>query len=337
MGRKSILKVSALFLCLAAVLMSHASAQTASVKLDLFVRDSGDAPVTGLKQEDLFVRDNGLEKQLTSFVEVSKDATPPTVVLVFDLINNNVSYSITLREKLTKILLANGGQLKYPTILSIMSSTGISGNEVPTTNGAALAKMLAQVPMGPDVNRRLAGGVGAQQRINSSIKALNITIASILKLPGRKMILWMSQGWELMGDLPLDPGQEKEMFATIMRYSAVMRHAEIALYMLNTLGSEEDVRTQQEYQLYLKGVNTPSKTSPADIGLEVLSTQSGGLVLNSNDLSLMYERCLKDAGQHYEIEFPADAVKKNVAFHEIQVKVNRPGTTVRTRNGYYAQ
>jgi len=87
----------------------------------------------------------------------------------------------------------------------------------------------------------------------------------------------------------------------------------------------------------LKGVNDPTKTDFADIGLQVLATQSGGLVLNSNDLAPMIDRCLKDAGEHYEIEFPASGADKKIAFHDVQVKVNRPNVVTRTRNGYYAQ
>jgi hypothetical protein len=91
------------------------------------------------------------------------------------------------------------------------------------------------------------------------------------------------------------------------------------------------------YRQYLKGVNNLTNTDPADVSLQVLATQSGGLVLNSNNLVPMIDQCLKDADAHYEIEFSASAPNKKVLFHDVKVKVDRSNVVTRTRNGYYAQ
>jgi len=320
-----------------ALLLQPAQAQDRPIKLDVIARDSADNPVTGLKQQDFLLLDNGSSKSLTSFAEVSKDDTPPTIVLVFDLINSPVTYATFQRQELTKFLHANDGKLKYPTILTVVSGTGVSSSQTPTTDGNALAATLSQVNSGPDVMQRSSGAAASQQRINFSIKALNETLGSVGRLPGRKLVLWMSPGWALMGGQVLSPQQEKEMFSTVGQYSTGMRQTRVTLYALNTAGANAAVNGLQAYRQYLKGVNDPTKTDFADIGLQVLATQSGGLVLNSNDLVPMIDRCLKDAGEHYEIEFPASAPDKKIAFHDVQVKVNRPNVGTRTRNGYYAQ
>ncbi|MES2393790.1 MAG: VWA domain-containing protein [Acidobacteriota bacterium] len=338
MSQKHILGVSLLTVVLnAAFALPLAKAQDHTVKLDVVVRDGADNPVAGLKQTDFLVSDNGSAQALSSFADVSQDKTPPTVVLVFDLINNSEIYATLLREQLTKVLLQNGGKLKYPTLLIVATPTDFISSQTPTTNGNALARALAQVPVGPNVNERLTGEAGALHRENISTKALNETLGSTGKLPGRKLIFWLSHGWGLMGGLPVTPGQEKELFSAVKQYSSGMRQARITLYKLNTQGASASVNSLQEYRQFLKGVNALNQTDFADMSLDVIATQSGGLVLNSNDLAVMYDRCLKDADGHYEIEFPEGAATKNVAFHEVQVRVNRPGAAARTRNGYYPQ
>jgi VWFA-related protein len=338
MSQKHILGVSLLSVVLsAAIALPQAKAQTQSVKLDVVVRDGADNPVTGLTQQDFLVSDNGSTQALTSFAEVSQDKTPPTIVLVFDLINNSEIYATLLREQLTKVLQRNNGKLTYPTLLIVATPTGFSSSQTPTTNGNALARVLSQVPVGPNANERLTGEDGAVHRENISTKALNETLGSTGKLPGRKLIFWLSHGWGLMGGLPVTPTQEQDLFSAVKQYSSGMRQTRITLYKLNTQGSSASVANLQAYRQYLKGVNALNKTDFADMSLDVLATQSGGLVLNSNDLPVMFDRCLKDAEEHYEIEFPETAAAKNVAFHEVQVRVNRQGAAARTRNGYYPQ
>jgi VWFA-related protein len=227
--------------------------------------------------------------------------------------------------------------LKYPTVLTVVTSTGVSSSPSPTTDGNALAKVLSRVTLGPDVNQRASGGAASLQRVNASMKALNDTLGSASRLPGRKLVFWMSPGWALMGGSALSPDQENEIFSQVKQYSTGLRQARETLYMLNTQGAGASVGSLQAYRQYLKGVNAPNKADFADTSLQVLVTQSGGLVLNSNDLSTMFDRCLADADGHYEIAFPAAAPAKNVAFHEIQVTVNHPGAIARTRNGYYPQ
>jgi VWFA-related protein len=321
----------------AAMALSQAQAQTSSVKLDVMVHDGSDNPVTGLKQQDFTVSDNGKTVTPSSFAEVSKDDTPPTVVLVFDLVNDSVLYATLLRDQLTKVLQRNGGQLAYPTVLTVATSTGISSSQSPTTDGNALAAMLAKVSLGPDVNQRAGGSAGALQRRNLSIKAMNDVLGSASKIPGRKLVFWMSPGWAAMGGTTASPDQEQELFSAVKQYSTGLRMANITLYKLSTAGSSASVSALQSYRQYIKGVNAPNKTDFADLSLEVLAAQSGGLVLNSNDFGLMYDQCLKDAGDHYEIEIPAGEPAKNMAFHDVQVRVNRPGAVARTRDGYYPQ
>jgi hypothetical protein len=84
-------------------------------------------------------------------------------------------------------------------------------------------------------------------------------------------------------------------------------------------------------------VTKPSQANVGNIGLQVLAVQTGGLVLNSsNDVSALLQRAFVDAAAWYEISFQPVPSEPN-EYHQIEIKVDKPGLTARTRTGYYAQ
>jgi VWFA-related protein len=89
---------------------------------------------------------------------------------------------------------------------------------------------------------------------------------------------------------------------------------------------------------YLKGVDNPKHADLGGLLLPVLATQTGGQVpYGGNDLSIVIDRCITDARAYYMLTFnPPAAVHAN-EYHGIDVQVDKPGLTVRTRSGYYAQ
>jgi hypothetical protein len=69
----------------------------------------------------------------------------------------------------------------------------------------------------------------------------------------------------------------------------------------------------------------------------VLSTQSGGLALiSNNDVTGMIQECLLDAASWYDITFDPPPADKPNEYHHIEIKVDRPGLVARTFTGYYA-
>lgn len=72
--------------------------------------------------------------------------------------------------------------------------------------------------------------------------------------------------------------------------------------------------------------------------MQVLSIQSGGRVLNSsNDIVRLIASCLADAKASYSLSFDSPPADHPDEYHNLEVRVNKPGLTVRTRTGYYAQ
>jgi hypothetical protein len=113
----------------------------------------------------------------------------------------------------------------------------------------------------------------------------------------------------------------------------------MTLYNVDPLGvADAGALRTFYYKEFLKAVRTPNQVSLGNLGLQVLATQSGGLVLNSsNSLADEIVRCVADANAFYVLSFeglPGDGPDD---YHAIDAKVDRPGVVARTRAGYYAQ
>lgn len=69
--------------------------------------------------------------------------------------------------------------------------------------------------------------------------------------------------------------------------------------------------------------------------LRSLADQSGGFAaVNRNDTSAVFDRIVRDNSSYYVMAYYPPSNKKDGKFHKIEVKVNRPGLTVRSRRGY---
>ena len=151
-------------------------------------------------------------------------------------------------------------------------------------------------------------------------------------------MIWLSPGWPLLSGPRIDLGEKARqgIFTDIVSLSNDMRAAQMTLYGVNPLGAGESVLRASYYQSYLKGISKPSQVDLADLSLQVLATQTGGLVLNqSNDLVSEIRRCVNDTREYYELTF-APAPGEPSEYHGLQVKTDKPGVDARTRNGYYS-
>jgi hypothetical protein len=119
-----------------------------------------------------------------------------------------------------------------------------------------------------------------------------------------------------------------------------LRQARITVDSIDPLGLADSggLRTSY-YKAFLKGVRKPSsQVQFGNLGLQVLATQSGGLVLNSsNDIAEEIAKCVADANAFCVLSFeglPGDGPDD---YHSLDLKVDRPGVVARTRTSYYAQ
>jgi VWFA-related protein len=159
--------------------------------------------------------------------------------------------------------------------------------------------------------------------------------------PGRKLVVWVSPGWPLLSNpnVQYTEKNRQQIFGTIVAVSDELRQARITLDAVDPLGTSDAVGFQTTaYKAYLKGVKKQGQAEVANLALQVIASQSGGMVLNSsNDIAGEIAKCVRDASAFYEISFdglPGDGPNE---YHALEVKIDKPGLTARTRAGYYAQ
>jgi VWFA-related protein len=153
--------------------------------------------------------------------------------------------------------------------------------------------------------------------------------------------VWISPGWPLLSgiNVQLDNKEVQSLFASIVSLSTSLRQARMTIYSVDPLGVEDAVGTNATYyEEFLKPITVAKKAQAGDLGLQVLATQSGGLVLRaSNDITDQINRCLEDVEAYYTLTIDAAPADQPNLYHALTVKVAPPGLAARTRAGYYAQ
>jgi VWFA-related protein len=307
--------------------------------LDVVVTAKNGVPVAQLQQKDFTLFDNKAPQAITSFRALSKEA-PVEAIFVVDAVNVpaiTVSYE---RQELDKYLNANGGKLAMPTSLAVLTDKGVQAQGGGSLDGKMLAQSLDQIEAGLRSIGRSTGFYGAEERLDISQSALNLLIDQRAKRPGRKLLIWISPGWPLLSGIGVDltTKQQEAVFARVVNLSTRLRVAGITLYVVDPLGENEGMLRRVYYRNFTKGIVKPSQTDEGDLALQVLATQSGGLVLNSsNDLAGLMKQAVDDASAFYEIRFAPSPGEHAREYHSIDVRVDQPGLTARTRQGYYAQ
>jgi VWFA-related protein len=121
-------------------------------------------------------------------------------------------------------------------------------------------------------------------------------------------------------------------------FSTQLGQAGITLYSVNPAGNTESVLRASYYKDFLKGVIKPNQVAAGNLALPVLAVQSGGLALElNNDLTALLQECMSDVAPYYEITFDAAPAERPDEYHQLEVKLAKPGLTAHTRQGYYAQ
>ena len=289
--------------------------------------------------------DNKAPQKIDSFHEVERptaSADPSVnVILLVDEVNTSFTNTGIERQAVESFLKRNGGELVRPVSLVFLSDAGASIGTTPSQDGKALIAELNQSDTSLRTIRRAQGVYGAADRAELSLRALEQLADYEATRPGRKIVVWISPGWPLLSgpNTELTSKAQQEVFNSIVRISDGLREARITLYSVDPLGTADAVEMRTSYYKdFLKGVSSPNRAQIGNVALQVLATQSGGRVLNSsNDIAGEIATCIADANAFYVLSFAGEPGDGPNEYHALEVKIDKPGITARTRTGYYAQ
>ncbi len=319
---------------------AQAAGAEPGVLLDVVVTPkNGGAPVAGLTQQDFTLTDNKAPQTITSFQAMGGSSAPVAVVVVIDDVNADYTTIGYARQEIDKFFKTNGGQLPFLTQIAIMTDAGTQTQNGFTKDGNQLAGLLDNYVVGLRSISRSAGFYGATDRLDKSLDALQELTAYLAKLPGRKLLLWVSPGWPILSgpNVQLSTKQQQNIFDSVVQISTSLRQARTTVYSIDPLGAADAASFHNfYYQSFLKGLRKPGQANLGNLALQVIATQSGGLVLNSsNDMAGLLKQAVDDGGAYYELSFHPVPDEPN-AYHQIEVTVAKPGLATRTRAGYYS-
>jgi VWFA-related protein len=220
------------------------------------------------------------------------------------------------------------------------SDKGAAIGSLPTRDGNSLLAEMNDNQHSLRTSRRSEGAYGALERVQLSLRALGEIAEYESKRPGRKLLIWISPGWALLSgpNTRLTQKEENSIFRSVVGISDQLRQSRITLYTVDPLGANSGLMRASYYRDFLKPVKRPTQAQFANLALQVIATQTGGLVLNSsNDIASEIARCFTDSSIFYELRFASQPADGPDDFHALEIKIDKPGVTARTRFGYYAQ
>ena len=192
-----------------------------------------------------------------------------------------------------------------------------------------------------------------EQQGRSSIFGLWGIVKEQYRLPGRKTLLYFSEGMQL-------PNAVLNQFRSMV--SAANR-ANVAIYAvdargLSTTGDNDAVREmldrslkigQKQYTGNLGGEQVSReqmtqsdrmqdvlRANPQVALAEMAEATGGFLIANTNDFRQPLRRLTEELGSHYEIVYRPSNSNLDGRFRAIDVKVNQPDAKIQSRSGYFA-
>jgi len=314
------------------------------ITLNVVVTDKAGHPIQGLQKSDFTLLDDRQPVEIRSFAAhtwAGGSASPEAVFLLIDEVNTGFDTVGIEREQIESFLRRDGGHLPVPMAIFVLSDNGLNQLTSVSTDGNSLADVLHKKNGELRALGRSGGFYGGADRFDISLRGLGSLSNYLARAQGRKLVIWISPGWWTFDnpDVIVSDKQERTFFSMLVANSAAMRNADVTLYAVDPRGTN-DAGTLYEFiwESYLKPVKKPERSQPGNLALQVMAQHTGGRVLvGSNDVAGEIAACTEDASAWYTITFDPQRADKADTWHDLQVKVDKPGVTVRTLNGYYAQ
>ncbi len=190
--------------------------------------------------------------------------------------------------------------------------------------------------------------VRAQQEdafVAGSLGALNYVIRGMDKLPGRKSVLMISEGFRLFDREPGGQITQGNVIDSVRAITDAANRAAVVIYTLDPrglvvpmVGVEENPEFWSLEDIDRKMSRQGQALIDTQDGLSYLSEETGGFTIkNTNNLSKGIRKILDDQSYYLVAYEPEEGSfdPKKLRFNKIEIKVDRPGTKVRYRSGFF--
>ena len=186
-------------------------------------------------------------------------------------------------------------------------------------------------------------------RVQTTLAALEAIANHVTRIPGRKNLVWISGGFPMqmgLDEFTVSDTQEKRTFSEEMERAArALNTANLAVYPVDARG----LMVNPDFSAGSKGNANPRRPPAGGNSkgmrsiqntqdtMEALAQRTGGKAYyNSNDLKNAIRGAIDDSKVTYVIGFYPTHNTWDGKFHDLKVQVDRKGTSVRHRLGYFA-
>ncbi len=198
-------------------------------------------------------------------------------------------------------------------------------------------------------------------RVGMTLTAFRAVAQAVAGLPGRKSLIWVSGSFPMAtytriikhsADGDNDPNRVafNELYEDRIRETdSILTDAQVAVYPVDArgligqlLGGAETTGLSArgtlvggaEYAQSLQLASGSLQETQATMK-QVAGDTGGKFFINQNELDHSVALSVADGESYYLLAYTPGG-KPDGKFHKIEVKVNRPGVSVRARHGYYA-
>jgi len=257
-------------------------------------------------------------------------------------------------EQLVKILKQASGEI--PAMQGMSQENGLGADAqaasaegrlsdlsvIPSSGGAGAQAAVNAFLAYPDV---LFAGYAQQEAIRDTLNSFLSIAWSLSGVPGRKSLIWATGGFPFEISTPqqlpggnLSPLYERTMQALTTEQISVYPVDIRGLVANSANGSAVAVagRTGGTVGRGTVQRNRDWYLQTTLLTLDEFADMTGGKAFyNTNDLASSFKRAADDASSYYLASYYLDTHNSNAGWRQIKVKVDKPDTQVRARQGFF--
>ena len=218
--------------------------------------------------------------------------------------------------------------------------------------GGSNASIFEDIAYMMDRFERESENFSRDTRISTTLSALEQIARFTSAQNGRKVLLWFSTGFpfSVVGDSPSSMETERNYGDQIRRTINLLNDAHVATYTIDagglvpeSLGDPSLSGRDSEGKIHL-GIDANRALSGEAFqrfsthdALETIARDTGGRYFgNTNDLDHAIQSALRESSSYYMLGYYPSNKRWGGKFRNIKLQVNRPGTQLRYRRGYFA-
>ncbi len=332
------------------------------IDVDVVVTDAQGHAVRGLTKDDFRVFEDGKPQDISAFSAVEipvgpkqpsdVKATPPSdvvsnaqpfdgrlYVMVIDDLHTQPGEAPRLKAVAQQFVREDFGSTD---LMMVMHTAGAADASQTFTNDKKLLSAAIEGTSGLDVGRQLSQGDGYSfdqmqaADARSTLATLQAVVGRLANVKTRrKAILFLSGGidYDIRNLVPDDGGHA----LMNVEPGAQTSSNQWGTAVMDAMRAAVDAAMRANVAIY--SIDPRGLASPGGLAqdsLRALAEETGGsAVVGRNDFGPAFQRIVADNSAYYVLAY-AGTERRDGKFHTIDVRVDRPGVTVKARRGYTA-